>query len=554
MFSVERGRQFSSFPVLLMHTPPPSFFFLHSKFYRAPDFLPKVPKQRFRLRRMSVVWNMISGRDWRLPTDDDESGGQTGPRRNNHCGVSISLGDLNVVREAYAAGQPYKSRVLLLLKRFDVQDNVPASFMQTLVSEYLPDGVPIERDSHMLRLQMMDVLTPDAQGVGEPETIIQVRMRPLRINLDQDTLNFLIGFFTYVPGTSETGIEQGWEELVYPPADEAAEQKRRQELAQALLANAPAANGQVPDVAPLASALGQLMSAQRQGGGEAAAAQLVQQAMGQVIAAVQRRGPPSSVAATESLGSDRAADIEVDSQVRSSPAKFSAADSSASRTASRATVGRSESGASYADDSASRVDRSLSVVSGEDFDGMMWAAPPEPTATTAASAGLSAGGSRATRSAVGNEEEEEEEEEDEETESEVTAAGSDGNLTPSLSGQPPPEAGGHETYFKLVDMGQLIFCIDFEPKRLSFNDLVAGDLTELTGLISLKKAHVVLMPAMVKGVSGWGKLAAELQNEWRRSLTRSQVSTKEQGIGGVSIFEKARGFFLVRACRTKDVD
>lgn len=376
---------------------------------------------------MALKWRMLAGRDWRIAADDDYPSGEGGPRRMEDCGVTFEVDDLNLVRDTYAKTEAYRSRLLLLVRQFEIFDSIPESYVRVMMSDYETESMPRERNSHMLRVEMMQLAAPRAFGEKQSamDTLLQIRLLPLRLNLDQDTLNFLVRFLKHEPGVSETGIEADWEDVVYPPPEEVAlnraqvEAERLRHLRE--VAEASERSGAAPDIGALLDAVADGTRGEEEdeeaGGGD-------------------EQGHPGdlglSPAASEGEAASAGGKEELASEEQTAP-----------------------------DDLDSR-DGEGSAASGEEAD------------------------------------------------------------------------SGGGTFFKLVDVGQIVVRVNYEPKTFSLDTLreeFSFDTLkeQLLGVIKLENAHVILPPVMVKGAHGWPAMGKALFDSWLQTVSRYQVGEGDWG-------------------------
>ncbi|KAI8849013.1 hypothetical protein BC829DRAFT_392668 [Chytridium lagenaria] len=90
------------------------------------------------------------------------------------------------------------SKMLFLVRDFDIIDNIRTSTWRKFLSHMRPDSddQPREKKSDMIRFELLKV-RPNPSQIHLEETRLKVRLLPLRLHVDQDALTSLIRFFSY---------------------------------------------------------------------------------------------------------------------------------------------------------------------------------------------------------------------------------------------------------------------------------------------------------------------------------------------------------------------
>ena len=141
-----------------------------------------------------------------------------------HQGLDIDLRQLSVVADSYASDADYGARLLVIAQQINVWDRLPQSVVNQLLTDYQTEQLPRETGSNMLRMEMVSVKTPGIDGDDALEAILDLELLPMRVNVDQDMLNFLIRFIAYAPRGSAAArladrIGENWQ-TVAVDADE----------------------------------------------------------------------------------------------------------------------------------------------------------------------------------------------------------------------------------------------------------------------------------------------------------------------------------------------
>ncbi|XP_013170925.1 PREDICTED: autophagy-related protein 2 homolog A isoform X1 [Papilio xuthus] len=221
---------------------------------KAPKSFP-MPVLRYTLREMSLTWNMYGGHDFTAPGDVTnkktvtiegdkrphgsptiskrskeyepyESGraladayrhgvswaagnervraapapahrdlrSRGGRARDHSTCVKLRLAKVKFVHEVYGGGAAQASRQTLAVGKLEVLDRLVRSDINKLLSHYKLKDEPDRKNAHMVVVKAVH-LRPEPQ-LSAQECCLKVSLLPLRFNLDQDTLAFLVSFFS----------------------------------------------------------------------------------------------------------------------------------------------------------------------------------------------------------------------------------------------------------------------------------------------------------------------------------------------------------------------
>ena len=81
------------------------------------------------------------------------------------------------------------------MKSFEVRDRLLSSDINKLVHLYSNKLRPRQSNANMFCLKVVN-LRADLEAIQAEESIVNVSLLPLRINVDQDTLFFVVEFFS----------------------------------------------------------------------------------------------------------------------------------------------------------------------------------------------------------------------------------------------------------------------------------------------------------------------------------------------------------------------
>ncbi|XP_045776886.1 autophagy-related protein 2 homolog A [Maniola jurtina] len=127
-----------------------------------------------------------------------------GKYRDHHTCVKLCLTKVKFQHEVYPPGGTQASRQTLAITKVEVLDKLVCSDINKLLSQYKLKDEPERKNAHMLIVKAVH-LRADA-ALPAQECCLKVSLLPLRFNLDQDTLAFLVGFFSKL-GTDEASEE-----------------------------------------------------------------------------------------------------------------------------------------------------------------------------------------------------------------------------------------------------------------------------------------------------------------------------------------------------------
>ncbi|XP_064073916.1 autophagy-related protein 2 homolog A [Vanessa tameamea] len=155
-------------------------------------------------RQSGVSWAAGAERVRAPPAPRRDVRSRGGPQRDHATCVKLCLTKLKFQHEVYPPGGTQASRQTLAITKIEVLDRLVCSDINKLLSQYKLKDEPERKNAHMLIVKSVH-LRADA-AVPAQECCLKVSLLPLRFNLDQDTLAFLVGFFSKL-GTDEINEE-----------------------------------------------------------------------------------------------------------------------------------------------------------------------------------------------------------------------------------------------------------------------------------------------------------------------------------------------------------
>ncbi|KAI4468676.1 autophagy-related 2 isoform a [Holotrichia oblita] len=199
-----------------------------------------IPVYRYTLREMTIVWHMYGGNDFKKHEPDankkvvhfsdtamstnvgfiNSKAGEViisnvqkkkqnfswqvkgGVNRNHSVLMQLQLNKVRFQHEVYPENTSQASRQVLLVSELEIRDRLESSQMNKFLYQYVSESRPKQSHAHMIVIKAVHV-RPDPK-LRAQECHLRVSMLPLRLNIDQDSLLFLIDFFTELSDTSST--------------------------------------------------------------------------------------------------------------------------------------------------------------------------------------------------------------------------------------------------------------------------------------------------------------------------------------------------------------
>ncbi|XP_042904044.1 autophagy-related protein 2 homolog B isoform X1 [Parasteatoda tepidariorum] len=119
-----------------------------------------------------------------------QKGGQD---RNHDILMELQMNKLQFQREVYPAEGEHASRYILLVHDIEIRDRLKSSDINKFLYQYSSQKIPRQSHANMIDVKAL-YIRPDPKRSSE-ECSLKISCKPLRLNVDQDALFFLIGFF-----------------------------------------------------------------------------------------------------------------------------------------------------------------------------------------------------------------------------------------------------------------------------------------------------------------------------------------------------------------------
>ena len=130
-----------------------------------------------------------------------------GPGRNTELLIEIVINKLAAQHEVYpdtgVVNAPV-TRQILIVPNLEIRDKLGGSEINKLLHMYSSKTRPRQSSANMLHIKCLTIRPEPTNQIEE--TSLKVSLQPLRLNIDQDTLFFIIDFVnTLIPQTEESG-------------------------------------------------------------------------------------------------------------------------------------------------------------------------------------------------------------------------------------------------------------------------------------------------------------------------------------------------------------
>lgn len=121
-----------------------------------------------------------------------------GPGRRHDVLMELQLNKVRFQHELYPESTHEASRQILLVSEIEVRDRLTSSHINKFLYQYSSEAKPRQSHANMFACKAVHV-RPDPKLAAQ-ECCLKLSLLPLRLNIDQDSLLFLITFFTELSG------------------------------------------------------------------------------------------------------------------------------------------------------------------------------------------------------------------------------------------------------------------------------------------------------------------------------------------------------------------
>ncbi|XP_073815878.1 autophagy-related 2 [Musca autumnalis] len=118
-----------------------------------------------------------------------------GENRNHEVLVEIQLSKVGFSYEVYPLHAPYASRQVFLVNELEIRDRLQTSEINKFLYNAQSSNFSNRRMKHMIVVKCLHV-RPNPEQSPAQECSLKISLSPLRLHIDQDTLEFMTDFFT----------------------------------------------------------------------------------------------------------------------------------------------------------------------------------------------------------------------------------------------------------------------------------------------------------------------------------------------------------------------
>lgn len=125
-----------------------------------------------------------------------------GPGRQQDVLMELQLNKVRFQHEAYPEFTTEASRQVLLISEIEIRDRLASSHINKFLYQYSSEARPRQTHANMFAMKALHI-RPDPK-LSAQECCLKLSVLPLRLNIDQDSLLFLIDFFTELAGNGKS--------------------------------------------------------------------------------------------------------------------------------------------------------------------------------------------------------------------------------------------------------------------------------------------------------------------------------------------------------------
>lgn len=206
-----------------------------------------IPVAQYTLCDMTVVWNIYGGNDFQISDGENKKKNvqfsetklndsvsfsrvkqdevlinssvpkkktnvnwilKGGVNRNHDVHMEFHLNKIRFQHEVYPETTVQASRQVLIISDVEIVDRLESSQFNKFLYQYTSQSRPKQSQAHMVMIKALHI-RPDPK-LPTQECCLKISMLPLRLNIDQDSLLFLIHFFSDLGNDSSvTSDDQG---------------------------------------------------------------------------------------------------------------------------------------------------------------------------------------------------------------------------------------------------------------------------------------------------------------------------------------------------------
>ena len=175
------------------------------------------PRVRFSEGSVHMWENIDLDHNSLRPSHSNQSIGATnsfkcmgGLKRQTDTCVLICLNKVKTLFEKFEPDFTLSWRFLFMVQDLEIIDRVIASKIKKMLYEYCSESMPRRKHTNMISVRA----TTHRNADNKEESELKIAIKPLRVNIDQDTLLFLGQFFSSVISTMSSETESALNSMV----------------------------------------------------------------------------------------------------------------------------------------------------------------------------------------------------------------------------------------------------------------------------------------------------------------------------------------------------
>ena len=123
-----------------------------------------------------------------------------GPGRDLEVLMEIELSKLRVRHETFPSDTEQASRLVFLIKDMEIRDRLAHSRINKFLHLHTSETLPHQSHANMVALKVLFVRPEHTSNPGREEAQVLLSLLPLRLNIDQEALFFMVNFFKELSG------------------------------------------------------------------------------------------------------------------------------------------------------------------------------------------------------------------------------------------------------------------------------------------------------------------------------------------------------------------
>lgn len=109
--------------------------------------------------------------------------------------MELQLNKMSYRYEAYPVHEKISAHQVFAVREFEIRDRLPYSEINKFLHLHTSSDMPKRNFAHMFKIKIRYMRPESGQF---PEGYLQFSILPLKLNIDQDSLLFIINFFTEI--------------------------------------------------------------------------------------------------------------------------------------------------------------------------------------------------------------------------------------------------------------------------------------------------------------------------------------------------------------------